>query len=429
MYKQVIPLLIGAGLTVTTVVWSQTDPDWTLNASVQRAMQVAPEIKTADAEIGIQQGKQEEAGAWPNPTVYLQVDDKLGINDGRGGQDITNFAISQPLPFSRLGHQRKQAQAALAGAQAKRHQQQLLLEYQVSRRFHMLQLAQAKLVLAKQRVQQANRYQSENRKQGNGEQIVRYLTPLERMRIGIVQQTAEQSLAMAEGEFSEAAAAFKSLLNLPFENEIHTPALSTLTAPQNFTALETALQNHPALTADKQSVAVAQAGIAVAESNRFDDPTLTVFREKDYLANQRDEFTGIILSVQIPLWNGNKGQVTQARYLVQQAQAELELKQRQLSISLHKNYLHLKHLIEQSEQYRSKLLQPTKRVLTLTQKGFDSGSLNVLNLIDANNTYFETQQRYYELLEEGWLELAELRKSAGLSMLSSPSVMHSGEVN
>ena len=52
----------------------------------------------------------------------------------------------------------------------------------------------------------------------------------------------------------------------------------------------------------------------------------------------------------------------------------------------------------------------------------------MLNLIDANDTYFETQQRYYELLEAGWLELAELRKSAGLSLLNSHSVLHSGEV-
>lgn len=428
MYKQVIPLLLGAGLSVTTTAWSQTAPDWTLNASVQRAVEVAPEIKTADAEIGIQQGKQQEADAWPNPTVSMQVDDKLGIDDGRGGYDVTELAISQPLPFGRLGNQRKQAQAALASATSMRSQQQLLLEYQVAHRFHMLQLAQAKLDLAKQRLQEAERYQRSHRKQANGDQLVRYLTPLESMRMDIVLQTAKQSMDMAEGEFTEAAASFKSLLNLPFESTVQVPALSTVMAPHDFALLEKALGNHPLLTADKQSVAAADAGIAVAKSKRFNDPTLTLFRQKDYLANRRDDVTGVMLSVQIPLWNNNKGQVTQARYMLQQAQAELELKQRQLSINLHKNYLHLGHLIEQAEHYRTKLLQPASNVLKLTRRGFESGSLNILNLIDANNTYFDTQLRYYELLEESWLELAELRKSAGLSLQNTQSVLQSGEV-
>jgi len=428
MYKQLILLFMSSGALMSANAWSQDVTQWTLNSSIQRALQVAPEIKTADAEIGIQRGKQEEADAWPNPTISVQVDDKLGINDGRGGYDVTELAISQALPFSRLSHQRKQANAALNSTQAQRKQQRLLLEYKVAQRFHMLQLAQAKLDLARQRLKQANEYQSRGRKPGTTDPLVRYLTPLESMRLDIVLQTAKQSMDMAEGEFSEAASAFRSLLNLPVDSKLQLPALVAVTPIKDFKVLEAALQDHPLLVADKQAVAAAEAGIAVARSKRFSDPTLTLFRQKDFLVNQREDFTGVMLSVQIPLWNRNNGQVTQARYAVLQAQAELELQQRQLHVSLHKSYLHLGHLIEQAEHYRTHLLHPSERVLKLTQRGFKSGSQNVLSLIDANNTYFDTQQRYFELLEESWLELADLRKAAGLTLLNSQSLLHSGEV-
>jgi len=68
-------------------------------------------------------------------------------------------------------------------------------------------------------------------------------------------------------------------------------------------------------------------------------------------------------------------------------------------------------------------------MFSLTRKGFDAGELNILTLIDANNTYFDAQERYLELLQEGWLELAEVRKSSGLFLTDKRPVIQFGEVN
>ena len=413
--------MVSAGLVISPLTWAEPTSRWTLNASVQRAVAVAPEIKTADAEIGKQQGNLQQASAWPNPSVSIQVDDKLGIEDAAGGYDVTQVAISQPLPLGRLTHQRQQAGAALASAEAQRRQQQLLLEHKVAQRFHALQLAEAKLQLEKKRLQQASRYQNTGRQRTANDPLIRYLTPLERMRLDLVLQAAKQSTEVAEGEYNEVAASFKALLAMSINTELQMMPLALVPAPSAFNVLENTLQDHPALEADKQIVASARAGIAVAKSKRFDDPMLTLFREKDFLADRRQESTGVILSIQVPLWNQNNGSVSQARYAVHQAQAGLDLKQRELKTNLLKNYLHLGHLIEQAEHYRSKLLKPAQQVFKLTRKGFEAGELNILTLIDANNTYFDTQERYFELLQEGWLELSEVRKSAGLSSGQHPS--------
>ena len=428
MKKIWILLLVSAGLVSSPLTSAELTPGWTLGSSIQRAMEVAPEMKTADAEIGKQQGKMEQAVAWPNPSVSIQVDDTLGLEDGTGGHDVTQFAISQPLPFGRLAHQRQQAEAWLASAQAQRRHRQILLEYKVAQRFHVLQLAEAKLQLAKKRMQQASRYQNAGRKRSSGDPLIRYLTPLETMRLDIVLQAARQTVEVAEGEFSEAAASFKALLGLPIDNSLSLVPLTPVPAPEGFNVLNNSLQVHPSLVADKQTIAASKAGVAVARSQRFADPTLTLFRGEEFLANRRQESTGIMLSVEVPLWNRNDGRVTEARYAVYQAQAELSLKQRELQTNLHKSHLHLGHLIEQAEHYRNNLLQPALRVFTLTRKGFEAGEINILTLIDANNTYFDAQARYLELMQEGWLELAEVRRSAGLSLLADNSVADSGEV-
>ncbi len=425
MNKILIPLLLSAGLgaslltlpSLTLASPPSSNPlRWTLGASIQRALEVAPEIKAADAAIGKQQGKLEQASAWPNPSVSVQVDETLGLETSDGGYNVTQLEISQPLPMGRLSHQRTQAKAEVASTEALRRQQRLALEYKVAQRLHILQFAQARLQLAKKRLQQAHRYQYHGRK---NDPLIRYLTPLETMRLNIVLQSAKQTADMAEGQFDEAAASFKSLLRLPLSDKITLMPLTPVSAIASFSMLEKNMQTHPSLEAYKQAITASQAGVAVAQAQRFADPTLSLFRTEEFIANRRQQSTGIMLSVQVPLWNPNTGRVTQARYAVHQAQAEMKIKQRDLRTRLYKSHLHLGHLVAQAEHYRKELLKPAQHVFRLTRKGFGAGELNILTLIDANNTYFDVQARYLELLQQAWLELAEVRLSAGISLLDN----------
>jgi len=428
MNKITLFLFVSAGLIISPLTLAESASPWTLNSSIQRAMKVAPEMKVADAEIGKQQGKIEQADAWPNPSVSLQVDDSLGLEDNSGDYDVTQLAITQSLPFGRLTHQRQEAEAGLASAEAQRRHQQLLLEYKVAQRFHVLQLTESELQLAKKRLEQASRYQNTGRKHRSGDPLIRYLTPLETMRLDIVLQVAKQTMEVAEGEFNEAAASFKALLGMSVDTPISLTALSSVPTPDQFNILENNLQLHPAIESEKKNISSLQASVAVAKSKRFEAPSLTVTREEGYYASRKQDSTSVMLSVQVPLWNRNNGRVTQARYMVHQAQADLQQKQRELQTNLHKSYLHLGHLIEQAEHYRTKLLSPAQRVFTLTRKGFKAGELNILTLIDANNTYFDAQARYFELLHEGWLELAMVRMSAGQSLVTNTPMSNNGEV-
>ncbi|PJA32208.1 MAG: hypothetical protein CO187_05205 [Zetaproteobacteria bacterium CG_4_9_14_3_um_filter_53_7] len=414
-------LLFGLFMLVLPAVSSSQEDQGllTLEQSVRRVAEIAPEMKAADAEVGKQKGKWEQADAWPNPSVSIQVDDNLSREVGGRGYDVTELAISQPIPLGRLAYQRQQAEAGLTSAEAQRKHQQLMLEYKVAQHFHILQLKEAMLQLAKKRLQQASHYQSGDRKHHRGDPLVRYLTPLETMRLDIVLQAAKQSVEVAEGEFNDVITSFKALLGAPIDGQLRLMPLKPVPTPEGFDALESNLQNHPGLEADKQTVASLEAGIDVAKWQRFADPTVTIFRRNAFLANQRQPNMGIMLSVQVPFWNQNNGGVTQARHAVYQAQAALEINQRDLQSNLYRSYLHLGHLVEQAEHYRTRLLQPAQQVFKLTRKGFDAGELNILTLIDANNTYFDAQARYLTLLQEGWLELAAVRISAGLSLLSN----------
>jgi cobalt-zinc-cadmium efflux system outer membrane protein len=388
---------------------------WTLEASIKRATTVAPELRATEAEIAARTGNLTHADAWPNPTITLRADEKLGIEDGRGGYSVNQVTITQALPLHRLEHQRRAAEAELEAARANRSYQRLLLETRTAQAFHALQLASERQRLAQERLAFAEKLQLRGDHPGT-DRLVRYLSPLERARLDILRATAHQEVELAEGKWSESLAHFRSLLEMPPEAQPETARLQPASSPESLGALLKRLATHPALQATQQTRDASLAAVDVARTQRYTDPTLSVIHEQDYLAGERRNYTGLMLGIQLPVWNRNDGGVARARGEADRAEAELELQRRDLLSRLRQSHLHLGHLIGQAEHYLTHLLQPARQVLDLTRKGYIAGEQNGLALVDASNTYFDAQARYLELLRDAWGEAAELRLAAGISL-------------
>ena len=404
------------GLLLAGVCASAQAQVWNLESSIEQATAVAPELRAAEAEVSARAGERTQAGAWPNPTVELRGDEKLGIEDGRGGYNLNQISVTQPLPLRRLAHQRRAAEAGLDAARATQQQQRLQLEKRTAQAFHALQLAAERQRLAQERLDFA-----EGVRPGS-DRLVRYLSPLERARLDILRETARQDVGFAEGKWSEAASQFRALLALPPESRPETAALTAFATPAALTELQGRLATHPALRASQHARDASRAQVNVARSQRFADPSVSVFRERDYLAGSRQDYSGVMLGVQIPFWNANGGGVARAVAEADKADALLAAQRRDLESGLRQNHLHLGHLIEQAEHYRTRLLTPARQVLDLTRNGFASGEQNGLALVDASNTYFEAQARYLELLHDAWVEAAELRLAAGLALAGDKAV-------
>lgn len=410
-----LSLLAMAGAPAAATVTGESL--WTLESAVARVLQVAPELRAAEAELAAREAQLRQAGHWPNPNIYLRADDTLGIEDGRGGTDLTRAGISQPLPFRRLARQRAAAEAALHGSEANRRLQQLQLEQEAARAFYALQFAAARLKLAQDRLALAADYPDRLGGRAKRDPLVRYLSPLERQRLAVLREDAQQAVLVAQREHEKALTGFRALLGLPPQAAVTLAPIEPPAAPPALAELERGLDAHPALVAARQEVEAARAGIAVAESQRFADPELGVFRERDYLNNARRDVTAVELSIPIPLWNLNRGPVDKARAEAMRAQANLAALQRDVVSRLRQSYTELSRLMDQAERMRAHLLEPARKVLDLTRRAFAAGEANILALVDANNTYFDAQARYLETLKDSALAAAGLRFAAGQSLL------------
>lgn len=391
---------------------------WSLADSIRRALDIAPELRTAEAEIAAREAELEQAGAWPNPTIDMRADNRLGIEDGRGGSGLTQIALSQPLPLRRIARQRAVAEANLDGARENLRHRKLLLEREVAGAFQALQLADASLKLAEERLKLVGESPAATRTNGT-DRLVRYLTPLERQRLSILAEEANQAVTTAEREHQKAFLDFRALLALPVETPPDVTELVAPQAPARLDVLLRTLDAHPALAAARKESEAAQAGIAAAESQRYADPSLNLFRERDYLAGARRDVTGVGISVQIPFWNRGGGAVAKAGAEAGRAQAQLVIAQRDARIGLEQAYSELRRLLDQTERLSTKLLEPSRQVFALTRRGFASGELNLLTLVDASNTYFDARLRHLQLQQESARAAADLRLAAGVSAIDT----------
>ena len=406
-------LAIGGVLLLSAAAYAEEV--WTLENSIKQVLKASPTVRSADAEVTVRKAELGQATLWPNPELGFSGSEKLGINDQAGGSDLTQMAISQPIPLVRLPREARQAEAKFRMQQELMREILLRQEYQASISFAELQFRAAAYELAKGQLEFASSYQGDNKGSQKNDPLVRYLPPLEAKRLDIIRASAAQAVASSEGEYAEALSNFNALLRLPHDTESKTAPLEPAQRKETLEYLLTFQEkNHPAIAALKHQAEADKAGISIAYGELFPDPVLTFFREKDFINDERQNFYGVTLNFQVPIWDLKGKSIAKAKAHVEKSKYDLQALAQELEAKLRESHLHLGHLIEQAESYRLEILNPSKEVFELTRNGFTSGEMNVLSLIDANNIYLEARMRYLELLYEAWLELAEMRLATGI---------------
>lgn len=402
--------------TMSPVSWAEYNREWTLQSTVSRLQEVSPELRAAKAKVQSHQSQTKQASSWDNPTVEVEGNDAMGIDDGKGGYDVTRLAITQPLGISQRKSRRDVANQELQSSQEALRYQQLQLQHQAATAFYDLQLADSRYRLAEERLQLAD--ETLNPKKDG---LVRYLAPAEKIRLGILREEVQQDYLNTKREYESAAAYFQSLLNLPSENVVLLIPMEEISETKVVKISDDTLSQHPALRASQYERDAAQKRISLAKAERFNAPELTLYQERDVLAGERENITGVGISMQIPVWNagGNSIQAAHADY--ERSDAEHLALQRDMEISLRQQRQKLAQLTESEKRFHAGLLEPAKKLLDMTRRSFAVGDADVLALVDAHASYFEAHSHHLQLLHDVGMAHADLSLAAGIPLTSLES--------
>lgn len=120
------------------------------------------------------------------------------------------------------------------------------------------------------------------------------------------------------------------------------------------------------------------------------------------------------IAIPLKFSNQNKGELKAAEYTVQQADILYRQTELQIQTEVRKAWLNYLATLKQVRQFDTGLLADAQRLLDGKIYSYKRGETSLLEVLNAQRTYNETQLNYYETLYNYAAALVELEKTAGI---------------
>jgi cobalt-zinc-cadmium efflux system outer membrane protein len=272
--RLLLAALAAAPLATATATGAEPDDDPVLAGLVRDALQNSAELRRAEAEVAAERERIPQAGALPDPTLSLgiQNDGFSSIEIGKAETSFWQVMLTQPLPWpGKRGLREEAARAQASAVEARLARVRLSTAAEVERGYVDLLLARGQLDLLgwlEALWKEAEAIARARYEVGSVPQSDLVRTQLERTRLAqqrIALEAAEATRVEALNRLrvhplDEAIATTRKLMELP------DPALPPLAQ-----ATDDAEARSPELAEARLTVRAAERRVALAERERFPD--------------------------------------------------------------------------------------------------------------------------------------------------------------
>ncbi|MEJ0063133.1 MAG: TolC family protein [Alphaproteobacteria bacterium] len=388
--------------------WAGAPPAVTLQEAIARALANAPQLKAAEASMLASKGERRQAGTLPNPHIGVEVENVAGQGAYRGtdSAEIT-YGVSQLVEIGGKRSARQNAadqeyKMATSGYESAR----LDLIRSVRVAYMEAVAAQEESRLAKeQKDLAADIVQSVSRR------VIAAAAP------SIHKSRAEVALASSSMNFERAKRAA----------EIAKKKLSVLWADiggsyqlddNDFFAIQPPVADPGNAGADTPDIARLEARIAQAkanldleQANAIPDPTVNLgvrdLRESDSRA-----FVASV-SLPIPVFNLNRGNIEKARHEVGRSESEKQAALLERNGEIARIILELQTAYDQAQSLKTSILPIAEKAFSQARAGYQAGKFSYLEILDAQHTLFDVRGQYNAALKDYHARRADLDRLTG----------------
>ncbi|ATB63553.1 TolC family protein [Pseudomonas mosselii] len=374
-----------------------------LDQALDAAFSQNPDFAAIGREIGIAEGERRQAGLIPNPELSWEVEDT------RSDTSTTTVTLSQALELGgKRGARIEVAEAGQAIARLELERQRNSLRADVIQAFHAALRAQTALELAQQ-------------SQALTERGLRVVEG--RVRAG---QSSPVEATRAQVQLAQAEAAVRRART---ERGVANQVLARLTgsAEARFDRLDASnLSPGPAPQAEPLLAKVEQTAewrLAAAQIERGDAslgsekaqriPNLTVSLGSQYSREDRERVNVVGLSMPLPLFDRNQGNVLAAARRADQARDlrnAVELRLRSETRSALEQW---GTAMGEVQAYDRTILPAAQQAVDTATRGFEMGKFAFLDVLDAQRTLIEARGLYLEALAQATDARAQVERIYG----------------
>jgi outer membrane protein TolC len=360
--------------------------------------------------------------ALPDPSIsygyyFESVETRVGPQNHR-------FSVSQKIPgFGKLSLRESIAQQESEAVQQKVQQKRLLLNHQITKAYADLYYLKRSIDVTEDRIQLIQ----------DLEQIARTRyksgSPLgATLQAQVELGRLEDQLAALNDQRIPRSARLNALLNRPKNAPLAWPQNVTympiLTSPEHLRASITRF--NPELSEWDQRIEQSEQQIKLAKRERYPDFFVGLqyiqTGEADMAVSDsgKDPIIGTV-GITLPIWAGkNRGRIQSASYQKTAAMFNRDDRQQELESALQEILFELRDADRKINLYKASLIPKAKQSLEVNRKGYESGTMEFLNLIDSERMLLEFELAYERARADHLIARAKLSQLTGTDYLLNP---------
>ena len=392
MFKYVLSLYIAAWPAFALALSPAPEPTGplTLEAALALAAGANADLSAARHELLAVDGAVRQAGLGPNPSLSVErVDTRRDTRE-------TTFLLSQPLELGGKRQARVQAaQRERDSASAQLGARQADIRADVIDGWFAVLAAQEQLRLAQEASELARRAAA-----ATGRRVVAgKVSPVEETRARVAASTVQLDLLRARGTLAIARKRLAAMWGNPAPRfEKADGELDTLPSLPDQALLHQRLARAPAMALARSELGKREALAKVELTRRVPDVTFNVGSKRSEELGRSQAVFGI--SVPLPLFDRNQGNVLETARRVDKARDELASTALRLDAELARAREEFDVAREQALALRTEILPGAQSAYEAASTGFDYGKFGFLDVLDAQRTLLQAKSQYLYALAE-----------------------------
>ncbi|MCR4540652.1 TolC family protein [Pseudomonas sp. 18.1.10] len=375
--------LVGA-----TLLWMATNAvqaqSLTLDSALQTAFANNPDLAAAQWEIDIARGGRQQAGLIPNPVLSVDAEDT------RRDTRTTGVKLSQTLELG--GKRGARIDLATRGQDAAAlalEQRRNLLRAEVIERYYGALRAQERLDLAQRSLALAER----GLVVANGRVTAGKTSPVEATRAQVQLSEIRLEFNRAQMGLSDAyrsLAASTGSATADYQS-VATPAQSTPSLPP-VAQLLARLEQTAELRLAELQILQGEASVGLEKAQRIPDLDVSIGSQYDAGARERVNLVGV--SMPLPLFNRNQGNILAASRRADQARDLRNATELRLRTETRQALDLWQTANTEVRAFNQQILPAAQSAVDSATRGFEMGKFNFLDVLDAQRTLIAARTQY-----------------------------------
>jgi cobalt-zinc-cadmium efflux system outer membrane protein len=382
----------------------------TLKAALQRALAANPRLTAAERDVGIATGQRIQAGALINPELSYEQDNSFGSGRYRGTKSAeTTLQISQLFElFGKRDARIAVGQAGVEAAAIQRKAVRLEVLSETAVAFLGVLGAQRRVRILDEQIAAIDKLTpllhrrvdagaSSPAEIGRAE-VASALVKADRERVNSTLASARRELAVLMGD---ALAKFS----------VVSGRLDDLGRPPSFQAVVAAIDSNPQLMRWTAVYAQRNAELLIARLKPY--PDVRVSAGWRHYNETGDDAVRLSLSVPIPVFDRNQGNILSAQESLAKTRAEREANRNTLIVLAGRAYDSLQGSLRELKVLRDVAIPKSSQAADAIFEGYGQGRFTLLEVLDAQASVAQARLREQEAQQNFHVAVATIEGLVG----------------